>query len=167
MEVCHAERLIQVRNKTSLSPLVYMEINFSSILGTELIIVLIQTLFFLSHFVRIKIFFTWKTNMTNIHLRTWMMNTREALQGCLCWYVEVTLKRDLSCAPVLFLTCSFPSTPPMKLFIFWHDCRKHRSLQTTADIKGKANEVREKNKTSKLSGFFPTHAKLSLVNKVV
>lgn len=100
----------------SLSPSVYMKINFNSILGIELIPsssphVDRDTIIF-SNFVRIKIFSRW-TNMTKIHPQTWMINIRKALQGCLCSYVEVILKRDLSCIQSLFLTCSFPSTPPI------------------------------------------------------
>lgn len=97
---------------------------------------LIQMLFLSLYFVRINIFPTWKTNMTKIHLRTWLMNTKEALRECFCSYVEVMVKRDLSWIQALFLTCSFLFTPPMKPSIFRHDCRKRCSLQTTTDMKG-------------------------------
>lgn len=40
--------------------------------------------------------------MTKIHLRTWMMNTKEAQRECFC-----SQKRDLSWIQALFLTCFF------------------------------------------------------------
>lgn len=105
-------------------------------------------------------YFTWKANTTKIHLRTgMMMNTGEALQGCLRSHVEVILKRDLSCIQALFLTSSFPSTPPTKAFIFRHDCWKRRSLQTAADMKGKWMKREENPKTFKrfqvMQSYFP------------
>lgn len=134
----------------SFSLSVYMEISFNSELGTELIPsshyrVDTGAIFFSSHFVRIKIFSHERQIWLKYTLGLMMMNTKKSLQGCLCWFVEEIPKKDLSWHVPL------PSTPPMKSFIFRHDCRKRCSLQTTANMKGKWMKWEKKKKnTAKL-----------------